>query len=62
LADNLGWDAKKTTTMLNKQSGLLGICGHNDMREVSDLAKDGNQLAIKAIEMFCQRAAEFIAK
>ena len=62
LADNLGWDAKETTTMLNKQSGLLGICGHNDMREVSDLAKSGDELAIKAIEMFCQRAAEFISK
>ena len=62
LADNLGWDAKETTTMLNKQSGLLGICGHKDMREVSDLAKSGDKLAIKAIEMFCQRVAEFVAK
>ena len=62
LADNLGWDVKVTTTMLNKQSGLLGICGHNDMREVSDLAKSGDKLAIKAIEMFCQRVAEFISK
>ena len=62
LADNLGYDATKTTQILNKQSGLLGICGHNDMRQVSDLAKNGDKLAIKAIEMFCQRAAEFIAK
>ena len=62
LADNLGYDAKQTTTILNKQSGLLGICGHNDMREVSGLAKKGDKLAIKAIEMFSQRVAEFVSK
>ncbi|MFT4693553.1 MAG: acetate kinase [Francisella sp.] len=62
LADNLGWDAKKTTMVLNKQSGLLGICGHNDMRKVSELAENGDELAVKAIEMFCQRAAEFVSK
>lgn len=62
LADNLGWDATKTTNVLNKQSGLLGICGHNDMRKVSELAEDGDTLAIKAVEMFCQRVAEFVAR
>lgn len=62
LADNLGYDAKQTTTMLNKQSGLLGICGHNDMRQVSELAEGGHKLAKHAIEMFCQRVAEFVSK
>ena len=62
LADNLGYDANKTIQILNKQSGLLGICGHNDMREVSGLAEKGDKLAIKAIEVFCQRVAEFVSK
>lgn len=60
LADNLGWDAKKTTTMLNKQSGLLGICGHNDMREVSELTASGDELAKFAIDVFCHRIAKFV--
>lgn len=38
ISDNLGWSITEITNMLNKQSGLLGICGHSDIREVSQLA------------------------
>ena len=62
LSDNLGWDAAKTTQMLNQQSGLLGICGCNDMREVSEIAANGDEIARFAIETFCQRVAEFVSK
>ena len=34
LQKNLNKDIRETTSMLNKESGLLGICGHNDMREI----------------------------
>lgn len=62
LADNLGLNANETTQILNKKSGLLGICGHNDMRQVSELAEKGDKLAKHAINMFCQRVAEFVSK
>ena len=61
LADNLGWNVNKITSVLNKESGLLGICGHSDMREISDLASKGDNLAKLAIEMFCHRVAKFVA-
>ncbi|AJC48346.1 acetate kinase [Allofrancisella guangzhouensis] len=61
LANNLGWNINKITTTLNKQSGLLGICGHSDMREISYLADRGDELARLAIEMFCHRIAKFVA-
>lgn len=61
ILDNLGWDIIEITNMLNKKSGLLGICGHNDMREVSELAAQGDDLARLAIEMFCHRVAKFVA-
>ncbi|MED7819548.1 MULTISPECIES: acetate/propionate family kinase [unclassified Francisella] len=61
ISDNLGWDIVEITNMLNKKSGLLGICGHNDMREVSELAAQGDDLARLAIEMFCHRVAKFVA-
>ncbi|APA82148.1 acetate/propionate family kinase [Francisella tularensis] len=61
ISDNLGWSVTEITNMLNKQSGLLGICGHNDMREVSQLAAKGDSLAKLAIEIFCHRVAKFVA-
>ncbi|GAB4221904.1 MAG: acetate kinase [Francisella sp.] len=61
ISDNLGWSVAEITNMLNKKSGLLGICGHNDMREVSQLAEQGDDLANLAIEIFCHRVAQFVA-
>ena len=61
ISDNLGWGITKITNTLNKKSGLLGICGHNDMREVSELTTKGDDLAKLAIEIFCHRVAKFVA-
>jgi acetate kinase len=61
ISDNLGWDIAKITNTLNKKSGLLGICGHNDMREVTELTAKGDDLAKLAIEIFCHRVAKFVA-
>lgn len=41
--------------MLNKQSGLLGIAGTNDMRIIIDAADGGESYARLAIEMFAYR-------
>ncbi|HMK60526.1 MAG TPA: acetate kinase [Dissulfurispiraceae bacterium] len=46
--------------VLNKESGLRGICGHNDMREVERLASAGNASAKLAIDMFCYRIKKYI--
>lgn len=62
LADNLGYDIHKITTMLNKQSGLLGISGiASDMRTIESKAGEGNKRAILALEIFCYRLAKYIA-
>jgi acetate kinase len=42
-------------TMLNKQSGLLGISGLNDMRDVHAAREKGNEKAQLAFEMFAYR-------
>ena len=47
-------------SILNKDSGLKGICGVNDMREIEKLAQDGNSQAQLAIEMFCYRIQKYI--
>jgi acetate kinase len=47
-------------TMLNKESGLKGICGENDMREVLRRAALGEQQAQLAIDMFVYRIKKYI--
>jgi acetate kinase len=46
---------------LNKKSGLLGMCGNNDMRNVLTLASQGDDQAALAAEMFVYILAKHIA-
>jgi acetate kinase len=57
-----GLTAQEVETLLNKQSGLLGISGlTNDMRELLDEAhENGDRRARLAIEIFCYRARKYI--
>ena len=48
-------------TLLNKQSGLLGLSGvSNDMRDVRKAAEAGNTDAAQAIDVFCYRIRKVI--
>ncbi|MGI8653630.1 MAG: acetate kinase [Pyrinomonadaceae bacterium] len=57
-----GLSAQEVETLLNKQSGLLGISGlTNDMRELLDEARESNDRRARlAIEIFCYRARKYI--
>jgi acetate kinase len=46
--------------ILNRESGLKGICGMNDMREIQRCAEEGDAQAGLAIEMFCYRIKKYI--
>jgi len=46
--------------LLNKESGLKGICGNNDMREVEKMAQDGDTKANLALNMFAYRIKKYI--
>ena len=62
LKRTLGMSLEEIDTMLNKQSGLLGISAlSNDMRTVEQAANEGNSDAKLAIEMFCYRAGKYLA-
>jgi acetate kinase len=57
--ENMDIDA--LDTMLNHQSGLLGISGKtNDMRELEHLADDGDSAAQLAIKTFCYQIRKYI--
>ena len=47
---------------LNKHSGLLGVCGKNDYRDVRELLENGNIEAKLAYDMFCQSIVDNIGK
>lgn len=55
-----GMDMGELERMLNKESGLVGICGENDMRTITELAEQGDPKAILALEMFCYRLKKYI--
>jgi len=46
--------------LMNRESGLKGICGVSDMREIQDLAAKGHERAGLAIGMFCYRVKKYI--
>jgi acetate kinase len=60
LGRRTGYSPQKIESMLNQQSGLKGICGFNDMRQIEQLAADGNTAAKLAIDMYCYRIKKYI--
>ena len=46
--------------MLNKHSGLQGLSGMSDMREIEQEMWDGNAKAREAFEIFCYRVRKYI--
>jgi acetate kinase len=56
-----GVSADTLDSMVNKESGLLGISGvSNDVRDLEDAAADGNERAKLALEMFAYQVRKMI--
>jgi len=60
LAKKTGKAVEEVEGILNKESGLKGICGMNDMREIQERAQAGDQKAELALDMFCYRVKKYI--
>ncbi len=62
IASKEGLSSHSVESMLNTQSGLLGISGlTNDMRDLLDEAREnGDRRARLAVEIFCYRACKYI--
>ncbi len=62
LSRRLGWSLDRIDTLLNKESGLLGLSGlSNDMRRLEQAAAEHHAGATLAIEVFCYRLAKSLA-
>jgi acetate kinase len=62
LADNKGLTINEIDAILNKQSGLKGMCGHNDMRDIHARIAEGDADAELALKVFCRRVTLYIGQ
>ncbi|NQX10870.1 acetate kinase [Microbacteriaceae bacterium VKM Ac-2855] len=54
----LGFD--EIDTLLNRRSGLLGLSGRGDMRDVQEAAEAGDEVAIEALEVYYHRLRHYV--
>ncbi len=57
---NRGMDLERIDAMLNKESGLKGICGFNDMRDIHAAAAQGDKRARLALDVQTYRNKKYI--
>jgi len=60
LARNCGMDINAIDTMLNRDSGLKGLCGLNDMRDIHDAISAGNERAKLALDVQTYRNKKYV--
>ena len=62
IMDEANMSLDEVMTTLNKHSGLEGICGYSDSRDVENGINNGDEKCILAQDMYAQRVANYIAQ
>lgn len=60
LTQELGWSAAQVDRALNSDSGLKGLAGDNDFRELSRRRAAGDEQAQLAFDVYCYRIKKYI--
>lgn len=60
LEQNKNLSPKEIDNILNKQSGVFGICEYNDFRDIEAQMKKGDKKAILAMNMYIYRLVKYI--
>jgi acetate kinase len=60
LMNQLGYSIGEVNTMLNNKSGMLGLTGFSDMRDVNTQYKNGDEKSILAYAMYGYRIRKYI--
>ncbi|WP_055701621.1 MULTISPECIES: acetate kinase [Streptomyces] len=55
-----GMSVDEIDILLNKKSGLIGLCGDNDMREIRRRIDEGDQEAALAFDIYIHRLKKYI--
>jgi acetate kinase len=60
MGTRLGLSFKEIDRILNKQSGLLGLCNANDLRDIERRREEGDAAATLALDMYAYRIKKYI--
>lgn len=60
MVNHLNYSLEEVNTILNKKSGMLGLTGFNDMRDVKAECGKGNDEAVLAYEMYGYHIKKYI--
>lgn len=60
LMEHSGYTLEQLSTLVNKQSGLLGVGGSSDMRDIRKMVSEGDAAAILALKLYAYRIKKFI--
>lgn len=60
LARELGLDVAEITRRLHRDSGLMGLCGASDLRDIQSRADAGDPDAELALEVYAYRARKYV--
>lgn len=60
LIDKYGYSSKEINELLNKKSGMLGLTGFSDLRDIESEAEQGNKDCQLALEMNAYRIKKYI--
>ena len=60
LVNQYGFDVEHVSTLLNKRSGMVGLTGFSDMRDINNAQQQGDEEAELALEMYAYRIKKYI--
>ncbi len=60
LGRELGMGLGEVDSLLNKKSGILGLAGVTDFRDLNELIAEGDQRAQVALDVYCHRLLSYI--
>ncbi|HSE54431.1 MAG TPA: acetate kinase, partial [Nocardioidaceae bacterium] len=55
-----GWSLEEIDRVLNRESGLKGLAGENDFRELERMMAAGDEAARLAFEVYCYRIRKYV--
>lgn len=60
LVNQLGYSLEEVNTLLNKKSGMLGLTGYSDMRDIQKQLQEGDHRAQLAYDLYAYRIKKYI--
>jgi acetate kinase len=60
MVNSLGYGLQEVNTLLSNKSGMLGLTGHRDLRDIETKFKSGNPECALAMEMNAYRIKKYI--